>query len=1008
MTGPVAAATVGFETPGYLVLLAIVPILVLLSFRSLAGLGGARRILALVLRSAVIVCGVFALAGAQCVEITDSLSVIFLVDRSSSVPRDQQDAAFAFISNAKDAVRPTKDQIGVIAFDGRSAVEQLPMGALGIDRISESVDPQRTDLAAALRMALALFSGESARRVVVLTDGNENVGDALSEATHYGASDVPIDVLPLRYEHANEVVFERMSAPATAATEETINLQLVLRSQREVSGRILLFQNDRQVDLDPSGAGGGYRVKLDPGPNRLTIPVPLRSAMAYRFRAQFVPDDATTDTITANNEARAFTVVSGQGRILILAQQVDVDWAAAQILADALARERLECDVAAAGETPLTQELLLGYGLVILSNVPAHLLSDNERKGLAAYVRDLGGGLVMIGGDNAFGAGGWMDTPIEEIMPVSFDVKSKKQIPKGALVLVMHGCEIPEGNYWAERVAVAAVKTLSSRDLIGIMSYDWGGVDQGYWDVPLGPVGDKVRVIRGIKSLKHGDLPDLDAIMRPGAEALAKRSDAAAKHMIVMSDFDPAPPRQDLITFMKQHKITCSTVAIGFGAHPIDVNKARWIASSTGGKFYSTQDYSKLPRIFMKEAQIVRRSLIQETPFTPKIASMLPSTIRGLAGEALPPLTGYVLTTAKRSDVLAIVRDTEEGPDPILAQWQVGLGKAVAFTSGWWPRWGAEWTDWPGFSKLWGQIARWASRQSAAAAFDVSTSVSGGVGTIRVSAKEADTHAIDFMTIEGTLVDPENEAAPLRLTQVGPGQYEVKFDARDAGSYVVNLAYGMGQGDDAVSGTLQTGLSVSFSPEFRELSADEPLLRELADRTGGRVLTPAEAADTFDRAGLPPAEARHTIWETLIRWMLLLFLIDVAVRRIAIHPVEVARKVRKFIAEMGRGRAAQPEAVLSSLKGTRDRLRAGMRERSDDRTDAGPAPSARYSPGKQDTNATEELSKALDGASELDQPVVARPTRKKPPTDEAGFTSRLLKAKKKVQEDINRDEPRDS
>ncbi|RMF80261.1 MAG: hypothetical protein D6744_08410, partial [Planctomycetota bacterium] len=535
-----------------------------------------------------------------------------------------------------------------------------------------------------------------------------------------------------------------------------------------------------------------------------------------------------------------------------------------------------------------------------------------------------------------------MNTPIEDVMPVSFDVKSKKQIPKGALVLVMHGCEIPQGNYWAERVAVAAVKTLSSRDLIGVMSYDWDGADQGYWDVPLGPVGDKVRVIRGIKALKHGDLPDLDPIMRQGAQALANRPDAAAKHMIVLSDFDPRAPQNDLIDFMKRNRITCSTVAIGFGAHPIDVNKARWIASSTGGKYYSTKDYSKLPRIFIKEAQIVRRSLIQEVPFSPKIASLLPSTVQGLAGQALPPLSGYVLTTAKRPDVLAIVRDTEDGPDPILAQWRVGLGKAVAFTSGWWPRWGAEWPRWPGFSKLWGQIARWATRQSASAAFDVATSVSGGVGTIRVSAKEADTRSIDFMTIEGTLVNPDNETAPLRLTQVGPGQYEVKFDARDAGSYVVNLAYRMGQGDDAATGTLQTGLSVAFSPEFRELAADEALLRELADRTGGSLLEPVQAGRTFDISGLPPAETRQTIWEALVRWMLLLFILDVAVRRVAVRPIELARKLRRFIAEMGRGRVARPEAVLSTLKGARERLRSDMPGQGGSETQAGPAPTARY------------------------------------------------------------------
>ncbi|RMF83334.1 MAG: VWA domain-containing protein, partial [Planctomycetota bacterium] len=405
MSRLVGISSVGFETPGFLALLALAPLLIAFSFRPLAALGGARRIVALLLRTAVLTCGVLALAGAQCVRVSDALSVIFLLDRSNSVPREQQQQAFDFVAAATGAMRPTKDRVGVIAFDGRSAVEQLPGGALGIDRISEPVEPDRTDIAAALRMALALFSGDTARRVVVLSDGNENVGDALTEALHYGASRVPIDVLPLRYAYENEVVFERMSAPPNASTEETINLQLVLRSTRAVSGRILLFQNDRQVDLDPDSPDTGYRVQLDPGPNRLTIPVPLRSAMVYRFQAKFVPDDPSADAVSANNESRAFTVVSGRQRVLIVATETPDDWASAHLLADALRRERLDCDVMAAGESPLSQELLLGYGLVILSNVPAHLFDESQRRGLAAYVRDLGGGLVMVGGDNSFGAG---------------------------------------------------------------------------------------------------------------------------------------------------------------------------------------------------------------------------------------------------------------------------------------------------------------------------------------------------------------------------------------------------------------------------------------------------------------------------------------------------------------------------------------------------------------------------------------------------------------------------
>jgi uncharacterized membrane protein/Mg-chelatase subunit ChlD len=1012
MSACAGLAFVQFEAPGYLVLLALLPLLVVFSFRSLAGLGPLRRWIAIGMRCLVVGCMVLALAGAHWTQTTDALSVVFVVDRSRSVPRPKQIETFQFLQNAAEDMRIAKDRLGVVAFDGKAAVEQLPMNELAIKQISEPIDADQTNLAAAMRMGLALFTDEAARRLVVLSDGNENVGAALEEADQYGAAGVPVDVLPIRYRHGEEVVFERLSAPPTAKAEETINLQMVLRSQSErpVGGKLLLYHNEHLVDLDPSTPGAGYAVVLDPGPNRLTIPVPLRAAGAHRFRARFEPDDYGDDTIPGNNEGRAFTIVSGQGRILILSSAGEEDtegnWESAQLLAAALERERLVCEVEVVGENPLDQVRLLEYSAVILSNLSADKLTPEERQGLAVYVRDLGGGLIMVGGDESFGAGGWMDTPIEDVMPVSFDVKSKRQIPKGALVLILHACEIPQGNYWGERVAVAAVKTLSSRDLVGVISYRWNSAERQYWDYPLGPVGNKTRVIQHIKKMQMGDLPDLDPPLRSAVDALAKRADAAAKHIIVTSDFDCSAPRGDVIKKMKQYGITCSTVALGSPPHT-NLRAAKKLADDSGGTAYSTTNYTKLPQIFIKESRIVRRSLINENPFTPRLVSALPTTVAGLAGEPIPQLGGYVVTTAKPLAQVPLVRQVEEGADPVLAHWQVGLGKTVAFTSGMWSRWGTQWAGWPKFSKFWAQIVRWVSRQPAAAAFDVTTSTQGGKGRIRIDALDKSAAAINFMNIEGTLVKPNHDSTPLQLTQTGPGVYEGEFDARAAGSYVASFSYRMGRGQDAIAGSLQTGLSVAFSPEYRQLQTNDTLLSELAERTGGRSLTAAEAQSAFDTASLAPAEARRPIWEYLVRWMLLLFLIDVAVRRIAINPIEIARRLRRFIGELAGKRqpAEASAAVLSTLKGTREQLREDMRP-EERPTDAGPAPdrSARYEPTVPDSKVTEQLSQALDGASELETPIIARPTKKKTQTSEADFTSRLLQAKKRAREHMKRDE----
>ncbi len=996
-----------FESPGYLALLAVLPLLVALSIRSMAGLGRVRRMLAISLRCIVVTFMILALAGAERVTSTDDISVIFLVDRSHSIPGGLQAGQFDLLKGI-DEQRPKQgrlnDRFGVIAFDGQSSIEQLPMGILAIERFSAPVVPERTDIAAALRMGLALFPPGMARRLVLVSDGNENVGDVLQEADQLRAAGVPVDVFPVEYDHENEVVFERLKAPATASAEETINLQMVLRSQRATRGRIMLYHNEQIVDLDPDGPGAGYPVELDAGATRFSIPVPLRAAGAHRFRAAFEPDNPADDGVAANNTGRAFTVVSGQGRILILTPgPLDgEDYRSAEILRRALERERLVAQVEIVGEKPLDQVRLLEYSLVILGNVPANLLTREQQVGLATYVRDLGGGLVMVGGDQSFGAGGWMDSPVEEIMPVSFDVKAKKQIPKGALVLVMHACEIPKGNYWGERVAIESIKALSRLDLIGVLSYQWMNAKQGNWVIPLQPIGNKTARIQQVKKMQMGDMPSLQDVMVQGVDALVARPDAGIKHMIVISDFDPAGPTPALLKRMKDEKITCSTVAIGFGVHWINQAMAQNIATQTGGKFYRTNDFSKLPQIFLKESQVVRRSLIHEVAFTPTLTNRLSPIIAGVGSSGVPQLLGYVVTTPKPLADMPLARLTKDGPDPVLAHWQVGLGKTVAFTSGMWTRWGSDWAGWPGFSKLWAQIARWASRQSDAAAFDVTTSVQGGKGTIRIDALDKNASAINFMSVQGTLVAPDSTSRPLRLTQTGPGTYVGEFDAREPGNYIANLAYRAGAGEDAIAGSLQTGVSIAYSDEYRNMKTNYPLLNELANLTGGRVLSPSQAASVFDTSTLPRAESRRAIWEDLIRWMLVLFLLDVAVRRIAFNPREAARKLRKELAGVRHSGAASA-ATLSTLKETREKVREDFGARGAAPQEGRPPDrAARYEAPTPDAKVTEDLNKALDGASELDAPVVARPTGKKPAIDEADYTSRLLRAKRRARDDMKK------
>ncbi|HSW45246.1 MAG TPA: glutamine amidotransferase, partial [Phycisphaerae bacterium] len=703
------------------------------------------------------------------------------------------------------------------------------------------------------------------------TDGNENTGNLYDEVEAAAAGKVGIDVVPLQYQHDAEILFDRISVPAHATRDTKIPLRFIIKSRRPTRARLSLYHNNTEVPLaDPD-------LKLDGGmqPNPFTIPVELQGGGVHRFDARLTPLSPTDDAVIENNQATAFTFVSDQGRVLILTPPGSRDDLR---LVDALKREQI--DVALRGVDQVNIDLLAlqEYSAVVLANISADTFNSEQHKALASYVRDFGGGLVMTGGNEGFGAGGWIGTPVEEISPVAFEVKQKKIIPRGALAIIMHSCEIPKGNYWGEQVALATVDTISSLDYLGVICYSFrvGGPN---WDVPMAPVADKSAVKSKIKQMQIGDMPDFDSTMRLATQALMAKKDASQRHMIIISDGDPSPPSAATIGAMQDNGITCSTVGIGYGVHCIE-QTLRDIATKTKGRFYAAKDLNRLPQIFVKEAKVVRRPLIDNQEFRPQLVFNFAQTTQGISPNELPPLGGLVLTEAKPDSLVPIIRRGRDGDDPVLAHWNYEMGKMVAFTSGWWTNWGTDWVAWDKFGKLWAQVLRWAMRQEASADFDVLTRMDGNTGRVVVEALDKDASYLNFLSFNGRLLTPTLEQKKIYLTQTGPGRYEGQFDITDHGNYLINLQYNT---PDRQMGMIRTGLSLPYSPEFRELGTNLSLLNRVVDRTGGKMFgdMDPEKNDIF-RRDLPPVVARQPVWRWVVAWLLLpLFLLDVAGRRLA-------------------------------------------------------------------------------------------------------------------------------
>ena len=876
-----------FDQPMWLWLCLLVPILVVASLRSLAGLDPVRRVAALLVRSMLVILVTCCLAGVQHVQRNDDLTVMFLMDRSHSVEgmlEFQED----YIHQATADMLPN-DRAGLIDFARNAFVQQLPMKGgifLAPGRLPAMPGSDRTDVATAMRLAMAMFPHDTAKRIVLLTDGNENMGDLLAEARRAGADGISVDLVPLLYVHRNEVYFDRMIAPAHVQRGEQVPIRMVLHTQRRVSGRLTIYHNGRLVDIPPENA----RVELQPGSNTLFMKLGVDSDEDQTYKAVFRPDSPAMDANSLNNSASAFSFVSGPDRALLITADPQYDVA----LYDALRSEGVNVQMrtqAQLGDFDLRR--MSSYATIILANIAAGTFTDQQHQMLATYVRDLGGGLIMLGGDEGFGAGGWIGTAVEEVMPVSFEITHKRILPRGALVLIMHSCEIPRGNFFGKAMAKKSVDTISSQDYLGVLAYTFSPAGDN-WVVPLDLATNKAALKARIDRMQIGDMPSFGATMAMAFEELTagRGRDAAQKHVIILSDGDAQAPPPSLLDSYAREKITVSTVAIGWGDHVMRTTM-RNIALRTGGKYYDAKNPRTLPQIFVKESKVVRRPLIIDEPFSPRIVLAHSELLAGIdaASESLPPLGGMVLTSPKQSPnvAIAMVRVTNDGDDPVLAYWQVELGKAVAFTSGYWPVWGKRWTQWPKFAKFWAQLVRWTMRQEAPAEFDTYTRIEGNRGRIVIDALDKDASYLNFLQLQSNVIGPDNRAIPIRFTQTGPGHYEAEFPVDQAGQYLASIrvrdpsrpAIDNG-GKGRVLGVIRTGLSVPFSPEYRDLIPNLALLRQVVDTTGGRWLDmePQEAGIFSHRP--PPISAKRPAWEWVLGWLVIpAFLLDVAVRRLA-------------------------------------------------------------------------------------------------------------------------------
>ena len=466
--------------------LVIIPWMVWAGMNSLAGLGRIRKWAVLGLRASVLTLMFLALAGLQWRLNTDRMTVIFVLDHSQSIPADKAnfmlDYAARVVSEKRNARR--EDMAGLVVFGAEPRIEVTPADTdLPLVGGSESTFDMRrdaTNLESALKLAKAIFPEATARRIVVISDGNENLGNAYSMAQSMAEEGIGIDVIPVDLLATSEILVEKVVLPGEIRVGQDFDARVVIDYQTadeqapSPTGRLVLKQRTRQGEV----AIGEQQVELRPGKNVFGFEHRVEQTTIFEFDAEFIPDQASRryDLVRQNNVASAFTHVRGQGRVLLIEDGTSpAETGQYEFFVRQLEKNKIEVDVMNLTNLFQSSAELLQYDCVILANVPRASgdsietsagFTDAQVKMLVSNMEEMGCGLLMLGGPQSFGAGGWANTELEKAMPVDFQIKNDKVDAVGALVLIMHASEMQDGNYWQSVIAKEAIKVLGPDGLL--------------------------------------------------------------------------------------------------------------------------------------------------------------------------------------------------------------------------------------------------------------------------------------------------------------------------------------------------------------------------------------------------------------------------------------------------------------------------------------------------------------------------------------------------------------
>lgn len=846
---------VSFARPEALYLLAIPAVILIWSLFGLRRLGG---IFAPLMRALALALFVLALAGPERIMREEGATRPALLDASASITPAMRKWESDLVSNQLK-LRPS-DPATLFGAENHPTTVSDAIATLDSADGCKACAPGATNIENALS-ALAANPAAKGGPAVIVTDGWQNRGDATRSTSALLAAGIPLFMFtPPGAAAVPNVAMTELALPSALSKSAPFALGVTMENLNAVpvAGTIAIYRNGTLLEQ--------RKVTLKPGAERFDFAVQTENAGLDSYKASFKADNPALDAYLEDDSLQGWVGIGAQRKILVLTDsQKDAEYLETVI-------HRMGLDPVVVPINGQWNGSLVGYDAVILNNLPRERLSAPAQNSLVSYV-ERGGSLVMTGGDESFGLGGYQNSPIAKIMPVVMKPPEHKERQRELVLIIDKSGSMNRNDKLKFAVAAAEkiVTTLRDNDLIAVIGFD----SQPFVVVPPEPVAQARPYFNEmVERLKAQGRTFLMPAMEQAERTLVD-SDAPVKHVIVLTDgkVGGSLDMYYALVASMHHDLgaTVSTIAIGKDA---DFSLLEGISKYGGGGYFQTDSATNLPNIFVEDfKQHGGDVTMVETQFTPHIVNPNP-VFKDYAGRSLPPLLGYVTTELKPSASLDTYVDRQGRRDPVIASWKYAAGKALAVTTDASGRWSGPWIVRDAFTPVWNRILAWLTPETAAEQ-KVDVALGYQAGRIRVKLTDySDQPGFQSHLVTATVTRPDGSHAQTALGEEAPGELAGAIDALEPGTYYIEV-----KSADSKAVPLPP-LAYTVSPAVTaEVPRPQPnygLLEQLASATGGR-LNPSISEVEMTR---PTIERRESLDAYLVVVAMILLIGEALVRRL--------------------------------------------------------------------------------------------------------------------------------